>query len=111
MRLIQDLAPEVKEVVLGYIRELKEVPDNFYFEEGALFTEEDKYFWLNSKVETDGLPGDTEVIQAIGLSGQILVPIILDRENNLLVSGKHRLSAGINYKLVVPVINLYRKST
>ena len=56
----------------------------------------------------EGEPPDKELINKIGNDGVIKTPVILDTDLDVTVSGRHRLAAGYDYNLPVPVIMLFR---
>jgi hypothetical protein len=63
-------------------------------------------YWLATKTRIEGKP-DASVVRAIGRSGRIRRPVILDVSSDAVVEGRHRLAAAIKYGLPVPVVVLF----
>lgn len=64
-------------------------------------------YWLDTKTRLEGRP-DAAVVRAIGKTGRIRRPVVIDTDVDLVVEGRHRLAAGLEYGLVVPVVFLSR---
>lgn len=107
---LHEMDTESYDEALEYLKNMfGENADNYRVEYGIIRNQEDKKYWHGIKVKLEGPAKDEEIISRIGKEKEIKRPIIIHPENEHIVEGRHRLTAGIKYNLPVPVWSIFKK--